>query len=282
MTSLSLVLLVLAAEPASLAAARAHLKANQVDEVLFDLKGQKFEGKDKGAAAELLAQAASKSLTANDDVMALQLSQMALSHLQSQPVGNEVAARASRKLQQFEDAERYADAWLLATGSDDARLFRAELAVEQADWNKAIDVLSEGRFAGAQIAQAQKLRDAAKSARSEQLVALSQVQAMELAMQRAAAEAGQLKAVAAAPKSGEVIVYSTTWCGFCTRVKSWLTARKISFVEKDVEKDPTAAPELAQKMVQQKIPPSGGVPWTDVRGTLVRGFDPKKLEEALR
>jgi glutaredoxin len=282
MISASIILLLLAAEPASLTAAKGHLKAGKLDEVLFDLQNQKFEGKDKESAADVLAQTASKSLAANDDLMALQLAQMSLSYAQTQPIANEVAARASRKLEQFADAERYGDGWLKATNSDEARLFRAELAVEGTDWNKAIDLLSEGRFSGPQIARAQKLRDTAKQARAEQLIALSEVRAMELAMSRAAEDAAKLKEAAPAAKSGDVIVYSTTWCGYCKRLKSYLTSKNVRFIEKDVEKDPTAAPELARKMTQANMRPSGGVPWTDVRGTLVGGYDVPKLEAALR
>jgi glutaredoxin len=33
-----------------------------------------------------------------------------------------------------------------------------------------------------------------------------------------------------------VVMYSTTWCGVCTRAKNWLKAHSIRFVEYDVEK----------------------------------------------
>jgi glutaredoxin-like YruB-family protein len=77
-----------------------------------------------------------------------------------------------------------------------------------------------------------------------------------------------------------VIVYSTSWCGYCRKAKAWLTKRGVDFVEKDVEKDPAAAEELAQKAAASGVRPQG-VPVIDVRGTLVLGFDQRALEAAL-
>jgi mycoredoxin len=36
-------------------------------------------------------------------------------------------------------------------------------------------------------------------------------------------------------------VYSTTWCGPCKRLKAQLTREGISFVDVDIERDPSAA-----------------------------------------
>lgn len=281
MLSLALFVL-LSAEPASLAAAKQHLAQGKLDDVLFDLQGQKFENPNQAkAAADVLAQTAARSFQANDDLMALQLSQMALSHDKAHPTANETAARASLRQQQFEDAERYGDAWLAVTKSSAARLFRAQLALDQAEWQRAAKLIDEGSFEGAELERASRIRDTAKSELESQRGAMSEVKALEAAMEKAAADARKLQPVAVA-RSGEVIVYSAVWCGYCTRVKSWLAQRKVAFIEKDIEKDPAAAPELASKIAAAKLRPEGGVPWTDVRGTLVRGYDPKRLEEALR
>jgi mycoredoxin len=35
-------------------------------------------------------------------------------------------------------------------------------------------------------------------------------------------------------------VYSTTWCGYCTRLKRQLRSEGISFAEVDIEQDPGA------------------------------------------
>ncbi|CAB4851720.1 unannotated protein [freshwater metagenome] len=36
-------------------------------------------------------------------------------------------------------------------------------------------------------------------------------------------------------------MYSTPWCGYCSRLKSQLTREGITFTEVDIEQDPTAA-----------------------------------------
>ncbi len=36
-------------------------------------------------------------------------------------------------------------------------------------------------------------------------------------------------------------MYSTTWCGYCQRLKAQMTRAGISFVEVDIERDPQAA-----------------------------------------
>lgn len=36
-------------------------------------------------------------------------------------------------------------------------------------------------------------------------------------------------------------IYSTTWCGYCHRLKTALKAQGISYDEVDIEHDPTAA-----------------------------------------
>lgn len=36
-------------------------------------------------------------------------------------------------------------------------------------------------------------------------------------------------------------MYSTTWCGFCARLKSQLGREGIAFTEVDIEQDPEAA-----------------------------------------
>jgi mycoredoxin len=40
---------------------------------------------------------------------------------------------------------------------------------------------------------------------------------------------------------GTVTMYSTTWCGYCRRLKSQLDREGIAFTEIDIERDPQAA-----------------------------------------
>ena len=82
-------------------------------------------------------------------------------------------------------------------------------------------------------------------------------------------------------KNEGVIVYSTTWCGPCKSLQKWLTAEGIPFITKDVENDPGAGAEVAAKLKKAGMQP-GGVPVTDVAGTIIKGFDQRSIEQALR
>jgi mycoredoxin len=42
-------------------------------------------------------------------------------------------------------------------------------------------------------------------------------------------------------RAGELTMYTTTWCGFCRRLKSQLAREGIDMVEIDIERDPAAA-----------------------------------------
>ncbi|MBU8809863.1 mycoredoxin Mrx1 [Mycolicibacterium goodii] len=41
--------------------------------------------------------------------------------------------------------------------------------------------------------------------------------------------------------SSELIMYTTTWCGYCSRLKTALKAEGIPYTEVDIEADPAAA-----------------------------------------
>lgn len=71
-----------------------------------------------------------------------------------------------------------------------------------------------------------------------------------------------------------VIIYTTTWCGFCKMAKHYMDDQGIEYTEKDVEKDPAAATEAVQKSGQM------GVPVIDVNGTIIIGFDKVLLDRA--
>jgi mycoredoxin len=44
-----------------------------------------------------------------------------------------------------------------------------------------------------------------------------------------------------------VTMYTTTWCGYCQRLKAQMTREGIEFVEVDIEQDPAAA-ELVERV----------------------------------
>jgi glutaredoxin len=77
-----------------------------------------------------------------------------------------------------------------------------------------------------------------------------------------------------------VTIYGTSWCGACRAARQYLTERKIPFADKDIEQDPAAARELADKASKMGIP-TDRVPVIDVRGRLLLGFDRARIEALL-
>ena len=272
----ALTLLLLTAEPDALKKAQAHLDAGALDEVLFALDGKAFEGEHKSAAAALLGKAATKAHDAKDPALALQFAQMALKHDEKEPLALEMAARASLEQQQFEPAEQYADRWVATNHQPAARLFRAQLAYQQGDWAIAIKTLDN--VAGAE-ATALRARAAAElRARKPDDTAMEsamRAQGFRVAQERSEPEPPP---PAVAP---DIVLYRARDCRACDQTRDHLLRLRVEFLERDVEQDPAAARELASKAVTARIVASG-VPWTDARGTLVGGFNPRELNRALK
>jgi len=72
-----------------------------------------------------------------------------------------------------------------------------------------------------------------------------------------------------------VTVYTTPTCSWCNTLKTYLRTSRIPFTEVDVSRDPHAAEELVRRTGQQ------GVPQTDIEGTIVVGFDKKRINDLL-
>ena len=87
----------------------------------------------------------------------------------------------------------------------------------------------------------------------------------------------------AATKKSDVVLYSATWCGACTTARRWLTNKGIPFQERDVEKDPKARTDMAQRAQKAGVSPSQlqGVPVIWVKGQIMMGFDPNAVLRAL-
>ena len=74
---------------------------------------------------------------------------------------------------------------------------------------------------------------------------------------------------------GPVIIYTTSWCPVCKAAKAHLRSRGVSFIEKDVEKDPAANAE------KERLAPGSGVPVISVGGKILVGFDAAALDKML-
>lgn len=77
----------------------------------------------------------------------------------------------------------------------------------------------------------------------------------------------------------QIIIYSTVWCAFCKTEKQYLDKLGISYTAKDIEEDKEAYEELMTKSGEGGYQ---GVPVTDIAGTLVLGFDRRKIDELIK
>ncbi|MBN2460180.1 MAG: NrdH-redoxin [Candidatus Cloacimonetes bacterium] len=75
--------------------------------------------------------------------------------------------------------------------------------------------------------------------------------------------------------SKSVIVFSTSTCGWCRKLKSYLIENNIKFREIDVSRDQQAARDMVNKTGQQ------GVPQMWINNQAVVGFDKTKIDRLL-
>ncbi|MCG8555224.1 MAG: hypothetical protein MJD61_08035 [Proteobacteria bacterium] len=83
-----------------------------------------------------------------------------------------------------------------------------------------------------------------------------------------------------AGSGGNVVLYMASWCGVCRSAAAYFRQREVAFVEKDIEKDPSARGEMQRKAAAAGVTPRG-VPVIDFRGTLLLGFDRSALERLI-
>ena len=73
----------------------------------------------------------------------------------------------------------------------------------------------------------------------------------------------------------EVILYSATWCGYCTKARAHLDDQGVRYELRDVDNDAIAR-ELREKTGR------GGVPVLDFSGEILRGYSSDAYEKAIR
>lgn len=271
--------LTLAASP--LETARTHLDRGRLDDVLFALDGQAVTPEERPKAAALLGDAARAAVAKKDELLAMQFAQMALKLDPKQPAALEAMARTARSQQQFELAERACDDWLgVDSGNAQAKLLRAELANDAGEWERALSLLEGLKLSGADARRAQVVKQKATREVAERRTSLTAVRSLERQLAQAQARHVPGDGPRPAANTSDVVVYTTSWCGYCRKAKALLTQKGVPFVEKDVEKDPKASEELAEKAARAGVQPRG-VPVLDIRGKLILGFDAQAITEAL-
>lgn len=78
-----------------------------------------------------------------------------------------------------------------------------------------------------------------------------------------------------APPHQEVVLYATAWCGYCAQTRSLFAEQGIRYREEDIEKS-TAARQAYEKLGGR------GVPVIDVRGSVIHGYNPQAIVEAVK
>lgn len=76
-------------------------------------------------------------------------------------------------------------------------------------------------------------------------------------------------------RKAKVILYSTTWCGYCKKAKRWFRQNKIQFKEYDTEKSERGRRDY-KKMNGRSVP------IIKVGKQRINGFSPNNLTQALR
>lgn len=74
--------------------------------------------------------------------------------------------------------------------------------------------------------------------------------------------------------SGDVVLYATSWCGYCRKTRELFKERGVSYKEYDIEKS-------EEGMKRYEALGGNGVPVIDVRGTVIHGYDEDRILTAL-
>ena len=77
---------------------------------------------------------------------------------------------------------------------------------------------------------------------------------------------GQGDALRAATRPGDILMLSSTTCGYCTQARGWMTTQRVPFTECFIEQDAACAATF-QRLGGQ------GTPTLLVRGQVIVGFD---------
>ncbi len=71
-----------------------------------------------------------------------------------------------------------------------------------------------------------------------------------------------------------VVLYATSWCGYCKLARDFFAQNKIPYVEYDIE---TSAEGKAQ---YQRLN-GNGIPLVVIHGTVIGGYDPDEMKSLL-
>lgn len=71
-----------------------------------------------------------------------------------------------------------------------------------------------------------------------------------------------------------VVLYATSWCGYCKKTREFFNKNNIAFVEYDIESS-------AEGKAQYDQLRASGIPVVMIKGKLIRGYDPTQFAQLL-
>jgi mycoredoxin len=71
-----------------------------------------------------------------------------------------------------------------------------------------------------------------------------------------------------------VVLYATTWCGYCKKTRDFFKEHNVAYVEYDIEKS-------AEGKAQYEQLNGSGIPLVVIRGEVLRGYNPSAFKDAL-
>ncbi|MBD9482254.1 glutaredoxin family protein [Pseudomonas sp. PDM14] len=71
----------------------------------------------------------------------------------------------------------------------------------------------------------------------------------------------------------QVVLYATSWCGYCAKTRVFLAQQNIPYREVDIEK--SASGRKAYEALGGR-----GIPVLDINGTIIHGYDPQGIRAA--
>jgi glutaredoxin-like YruB-family protein len=89
---------------------------------------------------------------------------------------------------------------------------------------------------------------------------------------RAARPAAAERALA---RNKEVVVYTTSWCGWCRKTLAYLDQNGVDYENRDIEADDAWREELEEKTG------STSIPVVEIDGEIIRGYDPGRMRKLL-
>ena len=72
----------------------------------------------------------------------------------------------------------------------------------------------------------------------------------------------------------DVVMYTTSWCGYCAKARQILNKQGVSFVALDIEQSADANAEM-------KSLGGYGVPVLVINGEVIKGFDQQRIQKLI-